>query len=125
MNTHKWLIAGGSAILAVFLVLVLAVGLSRAEESVGAASAAPRFHPQAQGGTAFTYQGKLTENGSPANGEYDFRFGLYGAASGGTPLTSTRNLTNIKLIQYLSLRHVDRPPLSADGRQPTTDNRRA
>jgi hypothetical protein len=28
-------------------------------------------------GTAFTYQGQLTEGGSPANGTYDFRFALY------------------------------------------------
>ncbi len=28
-------------------------------------------------GTAFTYQGQLTEGGSPANGTYDLRFALY------------------------------------------------
>ena len=28
-------------------------------------------------GTAFTYQGRLNNNGSPANGLYDFRFKLY------------------------------------------------
>ena len=33
-------------------------------------------------GTAFTYQGRLTDGGSPADGEYDFRFRLYDAASG-------------------------------------------
>ncbi len=37
---------------------------------------------QAQG-TAFTYQGRLTDNGAPANGTHDFTFTLYSAASGG------------------------------------------
>jgi hypothetical protein len=43
-------------------------------------------------GTAFTYQGRLTDAGSPANGTYDFRFTLYDAATGGaavgTPVTA-------------------------------------
>jgi hypothetical protein len=34
-------------------------------------------------GTAFTYQGKLSDGGSPANGAYDFQFILYDAAVGG------------------------------------------
>ncbi len=28
-------------------------------------------------GTAFTYQGKLADNGNPANGHYDFQFGVF------------------------------------------------
>jgi hypothetical protein len=35
-------------------------------------------------GTAFTYQGLLADNGVPANGNYDFEFSVYTAASGGT-----------------------------------------
>jgi hypothetical protein len=35
-------------------------------------------------GTAFTYQGQLAISGSPANGNYDFAFGLYNAPSLGT-----------------------------------------
>jgi hypothetical protein len=34
-------------------------------------------------GTAFTYQGQLVDNGSPANGNYDLRFTLYDALSAG------------------------------------------
>jgi len=34
-------------------------------------------------GTAFTYQGRLTDGGSPANGSYDLRFILYTADPGG------------------------------------------
>ena len=35
-------------------------------------------------GTAFTYQGKLTDGGTPANGNYDLRFILYDADVGGS-----------------------------------------
>jgi hypothetical protein len=37
-------------------------------------------------GTAFTYQGRLTDANSPAEGSYDFRFRLYDEAGGGTQL---------------------------------------
>ncbi|HEU0040274.1 MAG TPA: hypothetical protein VFR76_13480, partial [Verrucomicrobiae bacterium] len=33
-------------------------------------------------GTAFTYQGRLTDNGSPASGSYDFRVRLASDALG-------------------------------------------
>jgi hypothetical protein len=38
---------------------------------------------QAQGTTAFTYQGRLTDSGSPANGDYDLQFTLYNAPTSG------------------------------------------
>jgi hypothetical protein len=47
------------------------------------------FSPVAQSaplGSAFTYQGYLTDGGAPAEGEFDFVFGLYAEASGGDPL---------------------------------------
>ena len=31
------------------------------------------IEPQAALGTGFTYQGRLTDGGSPADGDYDFR----------------------------------------------------
>jgi hypothetical protein len=40
--------------------------------------------PQTPLGTSFTYQGRLVESGSPANGTYDFRFILYDAPAGGS-----------------------------------------
>ncbi len=39
-------------------------------------------------GTAFTYQGRLKSAGQPAIGNYDLRFSLYDAASGGGPVGS-------------------------------------
>lgn len=37
--------------------------------------------------TAFSYQGRLTDGSSPANGNYDLSFTLFGVASGGSALT--------------------------------------
>lgn len=37
-------------------------------------------------GTAFTYQGQLTDGGLPALGIYDFRLAIYDAAGGGSPV---------------------------------------
>jgi hypothetical protein len=34
--------------------------------------------------TAFTYQGKLTDGGTPANGNYDLQFALWDSAASGT-----------------------------------------
>ena len=50
-------------------------------------------------GTAFTYQGRLNDNGNPAHGTYDFRFKLYidpdgNNQAGGTLLTNGFSLTN-------------------------------
>ncbi|HKI70450.1 MAG TPA: hypothetical protein VKA67_12735, partial [Verrucomicrobiae bacterium] len=46
-------------------------------------------------GTAFTYQGRLNDGGSPANGTYDLRFILYSADAGGSqqePLLTTNGV---------------------------------
>ena len=40
-------------------------------------------------GTDFTYQGKLTDGGIPANGKYDFEFKLYDALSSGSQVGGT------------------------------------
>lgn len=40
-------------------------------------------------GTAFTYQGRLDDGGTPANGNYDFRFVIFDDASGGNQQGST------------------------------------
>ena len=42
--------------------------------------------------TAFTYQGKLADNGNPANGHYDFQFSLFDALSGGAQQGTTHSL---------------------------------
>lgn len=45
--------------------------------------------------TAFTYQGKLTSNSSPAEGTHDFRFKMFDAATGGTQLGTTQCVDNL------------------------------
>ncbi len=40
-------------------------------------------------GTAFQYQGQLSNGSSPANGNYDFQFTLYNAVTNGSPLSGT------------------------------------
>ncbi len=50
---------------------------------------------QAALGTAFTYQGRLFNGGSPANGTYDFEFRLYDAASGGAQVGPTVTKTGV------------------------------
>lgn len=49
-------------------------------------------------GTNFTYQGRLSDNGSPANGAYDFVFRLYDASSGGTEVGGTNTLADVVVI---------------------------
>jgi hypothetical protein len=46
-------------------------------------------------GTAFTYQGRLTDGGSPANGSYDLEFKLFDAAVEGAQVGSTVTLTSV------------------------------
>lgn len=40
-------------------------------------------------GTAFTYQGRLHDGGTPATGSYDFQFTVHSAASGNVPVSAT------------------------------------
>jgi chromosome segregation ATPase len=46
-------------------------------------------------GTAFTYQGRLTEGGSPANGSYDLRCALFDAASAGNQIGAAVTNRNV------------------------------
>jgi len=45
--------------------------------------------------TAFTYQGKLTDNGTPANGNYDLQFALFDSASGGAQIGQTQTVDKV------------------------------
>src|ERR1035438_1208573 len=42
-------------------------------------------------GTAFTYNGRLNDSGSPANGSYDLQFTLYNAVTNGTAFGTLSN----------------------------------
>jgi hypothetical protein len=68
------------------VVCVLVMGLVMAAAGGVGLTQEPRAKvaPQAPVGTSFTYQGRLTDGGSPASGSYDFRFIVYDAEIGGS-----------------------------------------
>jgi len=68
--------------LAIFLILTMTV-LLIGGGSVAAQGLEPEF-PTAPLTSAFTYQGRLVDNGSPASEHYDFIFTLWDALSGGS-----------------------------------------
>src|SRR3989442_3664745 len=47
--------------------------------------------------TAFTYQGRLTDGGTPANGNYDLQFTLWDSLSGGSQIGSTQALPAVQV----------------------------
>jgi hypothetical protein len=70
----------------------------------------------AQGaGTAFTYQGSLTDAGAPANGPYDFQFLLYTQAVGGTQVGPVVTLDDVVLVDGLFTISLDFGPGSFAG----------
>ena len=87
-----------TSVLAVALLLALTVGLTDAQGPGPQGDASVQAAPV---GTAFTYQGRLTDGGSPANGEYDFRFKLYDAVSGGAQVGSTVSKENTTVTDGL------------------------
>lgn len=74
----------------VFIALLLLLGVTG-----GVAAAPPAQEPPGDVATldavstAFTYQGNLTDGAGPADGAYDFEFGLYDAVSVGSQVGST------------------------------------
>src|SRR5207244_13202972 len=47
--------------------------------------------------TAFTYQGRLTDGGTPANGNYDLQFALWESLGGGSQIGSTQALPAVQV----------------------------
>src|SRR6266704_2925649 len=52
-------------------------------------------------GTAFTYQGRLTDNGALATNLYDFQFNVFATNSGGSPLTGAVSLDDVPVANGL------------------------
>ncbi|HEX7186518.1 MAG TPA: hypothetical protein VF756_32150, partial [Thermoanaerobaculia bacterium] len=52
-------------------------------------------------GTAFTYQGRLTDGGAAAAGTYDFEIRLFDAASGGSQISGTLDRGDIAVVDGL------------------------
>ncbi len=57
--------------------------------------------------TAFTYQGRLTDSGNPANGNYDLQFKLFDAVMGGTQQGSTMTVSNIAVANGIFTAQLD------------------
>jgi hypothetical protein len=53
---------------------------------------------QAPLGTAFTYQGRLDDNGQPAAGPYDLQFSLFDADTGGTAIGPQVDLADVPVV---------------------------
>ena len=45
--------------------------------------------------SSFTYQGRLTDGGAPANGNYDLQVALFDSETGGTQVGQTQTITNV------------------------------
>src|SRR5213083_899216 len=45
--------------------------------------------------TSFTYQGRLTDSGTAANGNYDLQFALFDSVAGGTQVGSTQTINTV------------------------------
>jgi hypothetical protein len=45
--------------------------------------------------SGFTYQGRLTDGGTPANGSYDLQFALFDAADGNNQIGQTQTISNV------------------------------
>src|SRR5436190_6586041 len=69
------------------------------KKSLAVAATALAFHLAATSAFAqisgFTYQGRLTDGGTAANGIYDLQFALFDSASGGTQIGSTQTINTV------------------------------
>lgn len=58
-------------------------------------------------GTAFTYNGRLTENGAPVNGAYDMRFTLYDANAGDVVIAGPLPISPVDVVNGLFTVRID------------------
>jgi hypothetical protein len=78
--------------------------------SLNALAATPQF-------TSFTYQGKLSANGQPANGHFDMVFRLYDAESGGAPVGNAYMATQQTVVNGVFAIDLGFPGVPFDGQQ--------
>jgi hypothetical protein len=88
-----------------FAALVISIALVPVATAFGSDSGGPQPLRTTEAavalGSSFTYQGKLTDGGSPANGNYDLRLILYDAESGGAQVGSIVTKTNVAVVNGL------------------------
>lgn len=90
------------ALLAMACLLVLAGAAAAQEQSGGDPDAV-----LANAGTAFTYQGRLVDDGNPASGAYDLQFRLYDASAGGSQIGGTVAVVDVSVSSGLFTAQLD------------------
>jgi len=101
MNGHGRLVRRGGIALVLMVTLALAASLTRAQGPTDDVTLPPAV------GTEFTYQGRLTDAGTPVNGTCDFRFALWDASTGGTLVAPEREEINVAVTDGLFTVDVD------------------
>src|ERR1035438_9750230 len=66
-------------------------------------------------GTAFTYQGRLNNGTTPANGNYDLTFALFSASSGGTAVAGPETNSPVVVSNGLFTTMLDFGPTVFNG----------
>jgi hypothetical protein len=111
MNSRRLLI-----VLAATLAVIASVPIASA---LGKSSSSPASQQKILAltavGSAFTYQGRLTDAGSPANGTYDFQFILYDALTGGTQIGTTQAVNDLQVTNGLFTTTLDFGATAFDG----------
>ena len=78
--------------------LLSAAVLGISSQALAQESAPAAVHsPQAMLGAAFTYQGRLEDASGPVDGQCDFKFGLYGSATGADQVGTTQTKNDVTL----------------------------
>ncbi|MGH2538664.1 MAG: capsid cement protein [Candidatus Promineifilaceae bacterium] len=78
------------------LALLATSRISQAQMEAPQAPQSPEAHTTV--GTAFTYQGELTDGGGLANGPYDFEFRLFDVPAGGAQLAAPDVIADLPLV---------------------------
>ena len=92
------------SLLAVCLVLSATAVVGVAAYGQAGATSQPDADPYSY---AFTYQGQLKDAGGPVNGLCDLQFGLWDAASDGTPVGGVLVVPNVTLVDGLFTARLD------------------
>src|SRR6187402_2823956 len=66
-------------------------------------------------GSAFTYQGRLSAGGTPANGQYEMNFTLYSAPTNGTVVGTSQTVAPITVTNGLFVAQLDFGAAAFDG----------
>ncbi len=119
MNANKWLNVSKAVALAMALMMLLAAGLSLAQEPDEAENGA-RQADEMQSAVAnrIPVQGRLTDSGgNPLSGTYDITFSLYDASTGGNLVCADANSVDVNDGLFTSEIWGDCSSDDVDGRQ--------